>query len=411
MKQVHDSLVIDEAEFLGTKLHDDLLKALETPPTHGGKIVSSTGTVASTTSSGVAKAGHPLDDKVAEAIRNTLLQRHSVTIKLAVPEKKEPVIEKKVRALEVGQIMASKLLGLKLSKDEDFPVTVLDKAKLSPQVSALVPAVDLDYKVQKDEAIRLLRAWEEGDKTMLAGPTGAGKSSLVRLCAALTNRPFIRINMTGDTESATLFGTMVVRGGATLWEDGPVAEAVRYGAVLLVDEWELMGPEISMGMQWLLEDDGYLYLKEMPGNSNDKLIRPHQDFRLVFAGNTVGQGDDTGQHAGVNPQNTATVDRFHTTILLGYLDAAHEQAILKKKHPTLDTTIIEKMVKVAALVRQSNAQGNIGLTMSPRTLINWGRKILTWGDVKLAFTIAFLDKLRDSDRKVVTELFNKVFGR
>ena len=365
----------------------------------------------STLGSVVAKS-HPLDDKVAEAIRNALLQRHGTPAAAVKAEETAPVVAAPVEAkLGAGQKWASDVLGIKLRAVEDFPVTVLDKAKLPVQVAALVPSIDPDYKVQKQEALRLLRGWEEGDKVLLTGPTGSGKSSLVRYLCALTNRPFIRVNMTGDTESSVLFGGLVVRSGSTVWEDGPVTEAVRYGAVLLVDEWELMTPEISMGFQWLLEDEGKLYLKEMPGTSVDKLIDPHPNFRIVCGGNTVGQGDDTGAHAGTSPQNTATVDRFQTVIKLDYLGAEHEKQIIKKKHPTLPDGVIENMVKVASLVRQANTQGTIGLTMSPRTLLNWGRKILTWGDPKLALTIAFLDKLRDTDKKVVTELYGKVFGR
>lgn len=367
-------------------------------------------TPAAVTATATAAKSSPLDDKVKQAIRDTLLSRQGKPV--PTPAKPaEPTIEKVEHTLQPGQKMASEVLGIKLVKDNDFPVTLLDTDKLAPEVSALVPSVDPDYRVQRDEALKMLRGWEDGDKTLVTGPTGSGKSSLCRYLCALTGRPFIRVNMTGDTESSTLFGGLVVRGGATLWEDGPVTEAVRHGAVLLIDEWELMTPEIAMGLQWLLEDDGRLYLKEMPGASSDKLITPHENFRIVCGGNTVGQGDDTGSHAGTNVQNTATVDRFQTTIVLSYLDAAHEQAILKKRYPKLADAIIEKMVKVAALVRQANGQGNIALTMSPRTLINWGRKIQTWGDVKVAFTISFLDKLRDADRKVVLELYSKVFGR
>lgn len=362
---------------------------------------------------GGSKPASPIDDKVAEAIRNELLKRHGGTPMPAAPAaaKVEPKIEKKEVKLIAGQKMASELLGMKLKKEEDFPVTVLDRASLPPEVSALVPSVDPDYRVQKNEALRILRGWEDGDKTLIYGPTGSGKSSLLRYLSAITVRPFIRINMTGDTESSTLFGGLVVRGGATIWEDGPVTEAVKYGCVLLVDEWELMPPEIAMGMQWLLEDDGHLYLKEKPGTSLDKMIHPHKNFLLVCAGNTVGQGDDAGSHAGTNVQNTATIDRFQTVVRLGYLDQDHEIGILTKKFPTLNKEFAEKMVKVAALVREANAQGNIALTMSPRTLINWARKLLTWGDVRTAFTIAFLDKLRETDRKVVLELFGKVWGR
>lgn len=354
--------------------------------------------------------GISLDDRVAEAIRNQLLQRAGAEVKAKVEETpvEEPVKKEPIKVGE-GQKLASDLLGITVV--DDFAVSMLDVASIPPQVSALIPRLDVDYKVQPEEALTLLRAWEEGDKTLIVGPTGSGKSSLVAYCCALTNRPMIRLNMTGDTESSVIFGSLVVRGGATEWVDGPATEAVKYGAVLAVDEWEVTPPEIMFGFQFLLEDGGKLFLKEKPGTSHDKLIVPHDNHRLVFIGNTLGQGDDTGSYAGTNVQNTATLDRFQTTIVLGYLDTKHEQGILSKKFPKIKAAILNNMVKVAGLIRTANQQGNIALTMSPRTLINWGRKINTYGDVKVAFTIAFLNKLKDSDRKVVTELYNKVFGR
>ena len=48
--------------------------------------------------------------------------------------------------------------------------------------------------------------------------------------------------------------------------------------------------------------------------------------------------------------------------------------------------------------------------MSPRTLINWGKKVVAFNDPKYAFTVAFLDKQRTSDRDVIMEFYKKVFG-
>jgi cobaltochelatase CobS subunit len=355
-----------------------------------------------------------INERVAEAIRAQLMARAAAKATFS-PDIAEP--EKKVvksLVLAAHQKKASDVLSITLRDGEDFAITVLDKAALHPQVAALIPKLDTNYTVQKDAALRMLRAWEgdHPDKVLITGPTGSGKSSLVAYCCALTNRPMIRINMTGDTESSVIFGTQVVRDGATVWMDGPATEAVLYGAVLAVDEWEVMPPEISFGFQFLLEDDGKLFLKEKPGSSHDKLIVPHKDFRMVFLGNTVGQGDDTGKYAGTNVQNTATLDRFGTTIILSYLEARHEVALITKKVASVTKDLATNMVKVAEMIRAANNQGEIGLTMSPRTLLNWARKVDTWGgDVRLAFTIAFLDKLRDNERKVVNELFNKVFGR
>jgi cobaltochelatase CobS len=216
--------------------------------------------------------------------------------------------------------------------------------------------------------------------------------------------------MSADAESSVLFGQLVVREGATVWEDGPITEAVRHGGVVLIDEWELMPPEISMGLQNLLEDDGYLFLKEKPGSAEDKTFIPHKNFRLICAGNTVGQGDETGGFSGTMVQNSATLDRFTTTVCLDYLSKMHEVSIIRNK-TAVKKPIAEGMVKLASLIRNAYNQRQVNLTMSPRTLISWGNKIVRHnGNLWFAFSIAYYDKLRDSDKKVVKELFEKVFA-
>ena len=309
-------------------------------------------------------------------------------------------------SLEDGDKWFSDVFGYKPTFG-DFGVRVLPDND-DPEIARLVPKVDPDYVVQKDEAALLVAGITDGDKTLVTGPTGSGKSSLVKYVCAKLNRPFIRINMSGDVESASLFGTLVVRGGATVWEDGAITEAAKYGAVCLVDEWELMPAEIAMGMQNLLEDGGYLYLKEKPGNSEDRTVNPHADFRLVFAGNTVGQGDTSGAFTGVGIQNTATIDRFTNTIRIGYLNQRHEVSIITSKS-NVSKDVATNMVRFANLVRNAYDSGNLGLTMSPRTLINWGRKQQRY-DIKYALQVSFLEKLTPDDNKSVQELYNKVFG-
>ena len=331
-----------------------------------------------------------------------------------VEEATAPPIEIKTieRVLKPGQTMFSKLLSIKKlpSAVKDFPVTTFNDTDWSIEMRSFLGTCDPNYIVQIEEAAYILQGFEDNDKTMIVGPTGAGKSTLVEYLCALVRRPFLRINLQGDIESSALFGQLVVEDGATVWKDGPVTEGVRYGAVVLFDEWELMPSEIGMSMQWLLEDRGRLFLKEKPGPSGGKMIIPHAEFRLVYAGNTVGQGDETGRHAGVQVQNTATIDRFSTVVHLGYLSAKHETAILNKVVPDLDGEVIKKMLQYAELVRSCNQQNNITLTMSPRTLINWGKKITRSGNIKEALIYSFLNKMNGTDKKVAMEFYVKVFG-
>ena len=343
------------------------------------------------------------DDKVAKAIAAHL---GKATVAPAAPVVTTATTEAKEVVLKDGQVLFSSVFGYKPNFG-DFGITVASMPT-DGAIARLVPKADVDYVIQKNEAALLVAGMEDGDKTLITGPTGSGKSSLVKYVCAKLNRPFIRINMSGDVESASLFGTLVVRGGATVWEDGAVTEAVKYGAVCLVDEWELMPSEIAMGMQNLLEEDGYLYLKEKPGTSDDRTMIPADGFRLVFAGNTVGQGDTTGAFSGVGVQNTATIDRFTNTLRLSYLTQEHEINIITSKSD-VTKAVAKNMVRFANLIRASYEQGKMGLTMSPRTLINWSRKCSRY-DVQYALQVSFTEKLNPDDAKTAQEFYAKVFA-
>lgn len=343
------------------------------------------------------------DTRIAKEIAKHLGKHKAEEVSLTTPRASS---EDKPVGLKEGETWFSDVFKFE-PNTMDYAVNVLPDND-NPEIARLVPQVDEDYVVQKNEAALLVAGIQDNDKTLLNGPTGSGKSSLVKYICAKLNRPFIRINMSGDVESASLFGTLVVRGGATVWEDGAITEAVKYGAVCLIDEWELMPAEIAMGLQNLLEDNGYLYLKEMPGTSAERTIIPHKDFRLVFAGNTVGQGDTTGAFTGVGVQNTATIDRFTNTVYLGYLQPAHEISVITSK-TTVSNDLAKNMVKFAGMVRNAYMSGKIGLTMSPRTLINWARKCKRYTP-EYALNIAYVQKLLPDDQKSVMELYAKVFG-
>jgi cobaltochelatase CobS len=357
--------------------------------------------------------------KVKEALRQQLMARNAALeanakeAAAAAPAAEE---EKEVEVVcGANQVLFSSLIpdgkrALKKRKLIDFAVTVFKPEDAPAQIRAFIPTVDSCYNIQIEQAHSLLFGWELGEKVLITGPTGSGKSSLVQYACAVTGRPFIRINMTGDMESSTLMGSLIVESGATIWKDGPVTEACRYGAVCLIDEWDVTPPEILFSMQWLFEEDGKLLLKEMPGDSASKFITPDANFRLVCGGNTVGQGDDTGRYSGTNVQNNASIDRFQTTIKLDYLEQAHEVKLIYAKYPKLKAGIAEKMVSFANLVRTACQQNNINLTMSPRTLLSWSKKSVAFNNVSYALQLAFMNKLRDSDRKVVAEFYKKVFG-
>jgi cobaltochelatase CobS len=358
-----------------------------------------------------------LESLVAESIRKHMAERlvkdPAAAVADVLADTTIPVVEEETRSITLapGHVLFSTLFG-KAPMDGDFGVAVLKNEDIHEKMLAHVPVADPSYVVQIEECADIVRAFQINDRTLITGPTGSGKSSLVKHICAKTNRPMIRINMTGDVESSSIFGQLTVEGGATVWKDGLATEAVRYGAVLVNDEWDVTPPEIMFGYQNLMEDGGYLMLKEMPGTADDKRIFPADIFRFVCCGNTNGQGDASGFYAGTNVQNNATLNRFGTTVHLEYLSPDHEQAILKKSYPSIKNAVSKKMVQYANLIRKAVAERQINLTMSPRDLLSWAKKMDAFGyGASKALDVTYIRKLRDDEQGAARELVTKVFGK
>ena len=363
-----------------------------------------------------------VEDLVKKALKEALDKRKTTIATPSLPvtmddDDEEPVecgVETTVSAkveLKDSQRWLSEIIGSKLSVSEDFPVTSFADYDWDSRVSSFIPAINDAYVIDKELASNVLRAWELNEKVLCFGPTGAGKSSLIEQLCARTKRPFIRVNCTGDMDSSMIFGQLTAKDGSTHWVDGAVTEAVKYGAVFAWDEWDVTPPEISMGLQWLLEDEGKLFLKEMPGSTTEKQIVPHEHFRIVAIGNTQGQGDESGAHAGTNVQNSATLDRFGTAVYIDYLRPDIEEKMLKNKFKDINAKALKELVKLANLIRTGYKASQFSLTMSPRSLFSICRKVQTGCDLKQAFALVYLNKLNDTQRKVADELYTKVYGK
>ena len=70
----------------------------------------------------------------------------------------------------------------------------------------------------------------------------------------------------------------------------------------------------------------------------------------------------------------------------------------------------KELVKLANLIRQGYKAGQFNLTFSPRTLFSICRKLGNGDSLLQAYTLAYLNKLNDTQRKVASELFTKIYG-
>ena len=92
------------------------------------------------------------------------------------------------------------------------------------------------YLPVADEITVFRAAHEAGLSVMLKGPTGVGKTRLVEAMAYEFGRPLIAVACHEDLTAADLTGRYLLKGGDTVWEDGPLTRAVREGAICYLDE-------------------------------------------------------------------------------------------------------------------------------------------------------------------------------
>src|SRR6476619_2705178 len=92
------------------------------------------------------------------------------------------------------------------------------------------------YRALGDEVEVFRAAARRGLPVLLKGPTGCGKTRFVEAMAHQLGRDLITVAGHEDMTSADLVGRFLLKGGETVWVDGPLTRAVRQGAICYLDE-------------------------------------------------------------------------------------------------------------------------------------------------------------------------------
>ena len=175
----------------------------------------------------------------------------------------------------------------------------------------------------------------------------------------------------------------------------------------MFDEYDAGRPDVMFVIQRILEASGQLTLLDQ-----NRVMKPHPNFRLFATTNTVGLGDTTGLYHGTQQLNQGQLDRWSIVTTLNYLEHDAEVEIVAAKVPDLDkATGLGKMVRVADMTRNGFIAGDISTVMSPRTVITWGENTLIFGDIGLAFRMTFVNKCDELERPAIAEFYQRAFAK
>jgi cobaltochelatase CobS len=353
-----------------------------------------------------------MDKELMEQIRqmqatvNKAAQGASATL---TPEPEKPKLEAALKSAEEG-FKFSDLWGIKPpAKLPDVAVSRLES--VPHEVSNLIPPDEETYVPQGVNEFMFTKAMEANQRVLLTGPAGSGKSTLPKVYAARTGRPFLRVQCNASMEYEDLFGNLSVRGGAVVFDDGPLTQAARHGGLVCLDEVSTLRATAAMGLQWLLEQGGKIHLPAYPSeNPDDKYVTPHPEFRLVMTDNTNLSGDETGRYVGTNVQNAAMKDRIDVFIKVTYMAEKSEMAMVAKHVPDLDAAVLKNMLKLAKEIRNGFEKASCECTISPRVLLRWAKDTVAFGDPGIALRYAFVNGLGADDEVIVSTVYSKVFG-
>ncbi|WP_421853384.1 AAA family ATPase [Novosphingobium sp.] len=273
-----------------------------------------------------------------------------------------------------------------------------------------VPDIDPNYVFDPDTTLAILAGFAHNRRVMVQGYHGTGKSTHIEQVAARLKWPCIRINLDAHISRIDLIGrdAIVLRDGlqVTEFREGLLPWALQTPTALVFDEYDAGRPDVMFVIQRVLETEGKLTLLDQ-----NRVIRPNPYFRLFATANTVGLGDTSGLYHGTQAINQGQMDRWNIVVALNYLPAATEIDVVTKKVAGLDAKTAADMVRVADLTRKGFIAGDISTVMSPRTVISWAQNTGIFGDTGFAFRLSFLNKCDETERVLVAEYYQRVFGK
>ncbi|MFZ5735254.1 nitric oxide reductase NorQ protein [Rhodopseudomonas thermotolerans] len=181
-------------------------------------------------------------------------------------------------------------------------------------IDATLPAPP-PYTPAGNERALFEHAWKRRVPLLLKGPTGCGKTRFVAHMAARLGLPLFTVSCHDDLTAADLTGRYLLKGGETVWVDGPLTRAVREGGICYLDEVVEARKDVAVVLHPLADDRRVLPLER---TGEELQAPPH--FMLVVSYNP-------GYQSLLKALKPSTRQRF-AAIEFGFLAPEQEIAVV-----------------------------------------------------------------------------------
>lgn len=215
---------------------------------------------------------------------------------------------------------------------------------------------------------------------LLKGPTGCGKTRFVEHMAKQLGLPLVSVACHEDLSAADLVGRFLLKGGDTVWVDGPLTKALKQGAICYLDEVVEARADTTVVIHPLADHRRELYIERL-----DETIKAPPSFMLVLSYNP-------GYQSVLKDLKPSTRQRM-VSLELHYPEAELEQQILVQE-TAISLASARDLVKLANAIRNLDT-ASIAEVASTRTLISAAKLMQGGLDVKTAVSAAMITPLSD----------------
>jgi len=269
----------------------------------------------------------------------------------------------------------------------------MDEPGVGLRNGTLAEAVDRPYyeSVGNEEAV-FKAAYRQGLSLVLKGPTGCGKTRFVEAMAHDLDRPLITVACHDDLSTADLVGRYLLRGGETVWVDGPLTRAVRDGAICYLDEVVEARQDTTVVLHPLAD-----HRRQLPIERLGVTLDAAPGFGLVVSYNP-------GYQSVLKDLKDSTRQRM-VAIEFGFPAPDVEEGIVSHESG-VDRVVAQQLVRFAQAIRRLET-GGLREVASTRVLIAAGRLISEGLTQRDAARAAIAGPLTD-DASVTRGLFEMI---
>ena len=253
------------------------------------------------------------------------------------------------------------------------------------------------YSPQGDECEVFAAAQANGLPLLLKGPTGCGKTRFVAHMAARLGRPLYTVACHDDLSAADLIGRYLLKGGETVWVDGPLTRAVREGAVCYLDEVVEARKDVTVVLHPLTDDRRIL-----PIDRTGEELQAAHGFMLVASYNP-------GYQNILKTLKPSTRQRF-LAIEFDFPNPEQETEIVAAESG-LPAQKVAPLVRLAGKLRGLKGQ-DLEEGVSTRLLVYCATMIHQGMPVERAIQAAMIEPLTDDEdvKAGLFDLVTAVFG-